>query len=91
LCLIKKQASGRIPDSGGSKKLAGFFIKNLVKLVKLVPDLDETFDAVAGQTLTAAAGGFAAEVNMTCVSVSSRTPKSMDLGVLGQLLPSKRL
>jgi hypothetical protein len=29
------QARGRIPDSGAIKKLAVFFIRNLVKLVKL--------------------------------------------------------
>jgi hypothetical protein len=26
------------PDSGASKKLAGFFIRNIVKLVNAVPD-----------------------------------------------------
>jgi hypothetical protein len=28
---------GRIPDGGASKKLAGFFIRNLVKLMNLAP------------------------------------------------------
>jgi hypothetical protein len=30
---------GRIPDSGASKKLAGLFINNLVRLVNLAPSL----------------------------------------------------
>jgi hypothetical protein len=34
---VGKQAKGRISDSGASKKLAGFFIWNLVKLVNSIP------------------------------------------------------
>jgi hypothetical protein len=38
---VGKQARGKIPDSGFSKKLARLFIKNLVKLVNLAPALAE--------------------------------------------------
>jgi hypothetical protein len=31
------KARGRVPDSGASIKAEGFFVKNLVKLVNLVP------------------------------------------------------
>jgi hypothetical protein len=37
--LLSQWASkGKIPDSGASKKLAGLFIRNFVKLINLVPD-----------------------------------------------------
>jgi hypothetical protein len=36
---VDKQLRARISDSGPSKTIAGFFIKNLVKLGNLVPGI----------------------------------------------------
>jgi hypothetical protein len=35
-----RQARRRIPDSGSSKKLAGFFMRNLEKMVNAAPGAD---------------------------------------------------
>jgi hypothetical protein len=37
-CQVRGQARGRICNGGASKKCAGFFIRNLVNLVNLVPE-----------------------------------------------------
>jgi hypothetical protein len=37
-CQVSGQARGRILDGSTCKKLAGFFIRNLVNLVNLVPE-----------------------------------------------------
>jgi hypothetical protein len=39
--MLSGQARGRISDSGATKKLAGFFIRNLVKLLNLDPAAGE--------------------------------------------------
>jgi hypothetical protein len=38
---VSGQVSGRIPDSSASKKLSGFFIWNLAKLMNLAPGVWE--------------------------------------------------
>jgi hypothetical protein len=37
---------GKISDGGASKKIAGLFIRNLVKLVNLAPDVKDPSETV---------------------------------------------